>query len=423
MTDLSQAHLLGLYVSQGAPAGFHTNLVPLLFREWKQSYRLNALAQLSYLPWVLKPLIAPQFEHATLVSVSKALFISGLIQLLLYVSVNNKDTQNIIYLLFAANVSTALYDIFVDKLAIKHRSESDLDFANVFQVVGYKLGLMLTGGLVMYFTSHYYSGDFNMFALSPLISATLLMCMSGWTYLTAAMKAARTATTVSTNIDTAVVSHEQNVNVPTLAAYRLIYAHLKQHIPMYVLLFTYKTGETIGDSLFKPFLKDNHFDLKSLSNLGIMNEVVSILGSLTMVRNKKHDRKAGADMHNLRKFLLLNIIPQCLRALVVCYRPAQQFLPVAAITLIEHFIGGAVTVACFNFMFSNVIERIEGTHYAVFSAIEVLGKIFTSFCANYVVEWIGFQRLFVAGIFLSFLPVLLCALESVPGQNAHHHEE
>ena len=97
MTDLSQAQLLGLYVSQGAPAGFHTNLVPLLFREWKQSYRLNALAQLSYLPWVLKPLIAPQFEHATLVSVSKALFVSGLIQLLLYVSVNSKDTQNILW--------------------------------------------------------------------------------------------------------------------------------------------------------------------------------------------------------------------------------------------------------------------------------------------------------------------------------------
>ena len=419
MTDFSQAQLLGLYASQGAPAGFHTNLVPLLFREWKQSYRLNALAQLSYLPWVLKPLIAPQFEHATLVSVSKALFVSGLIQLLLYVSVNNKDTQNIIYLLFAANVSTALYDIFVDKLAIKKRSASDLDFANVFQVVGYKLGLMVTGGLVMYLTSHYFSGDFNMFALSPLISATLLMFMSGWTYLTSTTYPASARNAVDNDEPV----QEQEIRVPALAAYKLIYTHLKQHIPLYLLLFTYKTGETIGDSLFKPFLKDNHFDLKSLSNLGVMNEVVSILGSLTMIRNKKQNRKAGADMHNLRKFLLLNIVPQCLRALVVCYAPAQQFFPVAAITLIEHFIGGAVTVACFNFMFSNVLERIEGTHYAVFSAIEVLGKIFTSFCANYVVEVVGFQKLFIAGIVLSFVPVLLCTLERVQNLNAHLHDE
>lgn len=128
-----------------------------------------------------------------------------------------------------------------------------------------------------------------------------------------------------------------------------------------------------------------------------------------MIKNNKSTRKS-TDTKQLQLFLALNIIPQCLRALVVCFPQFQHFVPVAIITLIEHFIGGAVTVACFNFMFSNVLPTIEGTHYAVFSSIEVLGKICASFVANYVVESVGFRGTFVSAIALSVVPVVLCSM-------------
>ena len=322
-----------------------------------------------------------------------------------------KDSERLVYLLLAANVTTALYDIFVDKLAIKQRESSELDFANVFQVVGYKLGLMLTGGFVLFLTSHHYVPHIEAFALSPLVSATVLLSMSMWTYFTAISATNTSTTTMNTaSTDSTINTHHK----PFTKVYLLIYSHFKSHILLYAMLFTYKAGESTGDSLFKPFLRDSGFDLKTLSKMGLINEVVSILGSLTMVKNNKSTRKS-ADMKQLKLFLVMNIIPQCLRALVVCNSQFQHFAPVAAITMIEHFIGGAVTVACFNFMFSNVIHSIEGTHYAVYSSIEVLGKICASFVANFVVESVGFKGTFASAVALSVVPVVLCSIGGIGG--------
>lgn len=408
MTTLTQAQLLGLYISQGAPAGFHTTLVPLLFRQWGQSYKTNAMAQLSYLPWVLKPLVAPYYESASVTAVAKTLAVSGIVQLLISLAVQREAPNVIMALLFVANVCTALYDIFVDKLAIKQRENSKFDFANVFQVVGYKLGFMATGGFLLFVTSHYIGSDFSGFSLSPLLAAGILLSMSIWTFVTAPKKTAANSTKMLKGKEKA---HRK--------AYGAIWKHFTQHSALYALLFTYKAGETIGDSLFKPFLRDSGFDLRSLASMNLLNEFVSIAGSLTMIGKSKSDRKGENDAKQLRLFLLLNVIPQCLRAVIICFKEAQQFLPVAGITLVENFIGGAVTVACFNFMFSNVLPGIEGTHYAVFSSVEVLGKIMTGFLANLVVESFGFQHTFLSAIVLSFVPLLLLQMKSVQDASKH----
>lgn len=413
MTTLTQAQLLGLYVSQGAPAGFHTTIVPLLFRQWGKSYRVNAMAQLSYLPWVLKPLIAPYFESASLSVVSSTLMVSGLIQILIGIAVLRQASNEIMALLLAGNLCTALYDIFVDKLAIKQREQSKFDFANVFQVVGYKMGFLATGGLMLWLVSHFSRDGSKLsgFALSPIFAAGILLSMALWTSLAVPKVAAVEGMRASA----------VKLKAAHRKAYSAIWKHFTQHSALYVLLFMYKAGETIGDSLFKPFLRDQGFDLKSLASMNLLNEFVSIAGSLTMIGRAKSDRKGSNDSKQLRMFLMLNIIPQCLRAVIVCYTGAQQFLPVAGITLIENFIGGAVTVACFNFMFSNVLPGIEGTHYAVFSSVEVLGKILTGFLANLVVETIGFRHTFVSAIVLSLVPLLLLQLKSV--RNASQHLE
>jgi hypothetical protein len=410
METSKQLRLFGLYLSQGSPYGLQSTVIPLLFRQWGRSYDANAMAHLTFLPWAMKPLVAPYLETASMSSVSTALLLSGITQLLIYHAMLQQSSQQIIALLLISNMFTALYDILVDKLAIIHRSESNLDFANVFQVVGYKLGSLMSGALTLYAVAHYFSGNTAYYTIAPLTSAAVMLGMAVWTHistLSAAGSSSR-STTKSAPADSGEMARKVHRQT-----YNAIWKHFKANKAIYALVLTYKAGETIGDALFKTFLRDSGFDLKLLSTSNIINEFVSIAGSMAMMGKPKQQRSAQTDMAQLQWFILLNVIPQCLRAFIVCNKSVQRFLPVAGITLVENFIGGAVTVACFNFMFSNVLPGIEGTHYAVYASLEALGKILTGAAANFAVSQAGFKATFLTAIALSVVPLLLCRLQAV----------
>ena len=412
MAAEKQLQLFGLYVSQGAPYGFQANVLPILFRDWGKSYNSNGLLYLSYLPWVMKPLAAPFLEKSNLSSVSKTLIISAIIQIMIAYAVMQKSSNSLIILYLISNTFTALYDILVDKLAIQQRSESEIDTANVFQVVGYKIGSLLSGSFIQLLVIQYFSADFRALVLSPLVASVTFLIMAIWTnrshHLSESSKLLHEAAN-SHQPDQSTLAAEK----PHRAAYGMIWKHFCKHSAIYALLFTYKAGEQIGDSLFKTFLRDSGFNVAALSGSALLNDAVSIAGSLVMVGRAKKDRGSRGDINQLRWFLLLNIIPQCLRALVVWNKSAQEFVLVTAITIVENFIGGAVTVACFNFMFSHVLPDIEGTHYAVYASLEALGKIIVGASANFAVEQTGFRQVFVAAVALSLVPLLLSYSRSI----------
>jgi len=386
----SKLKLFSLYATQGIPYGFQ-NLISVIVRTWGSTYDKNAFIQLTYLPWVIRPLIAPHIENAGQSLLIKSLFSLGIIQFLTGIAVLNKSVNGLIILLLLSNCLASFYDIVVDKMAIAQRKDDVIDSSNAIQVIGYRCGALLSGGSLIYLGTKFFSNTLLESSLSPFIGSILIFSMAFFLWYE----------DKSTN---EIIKTQENKYQNLRNAYDAILKHFKRNPTLYMLIFTYKAGESIGDNLFKHFIRDNGSSMLDITLLKIISESISILGSLIMVKTTK--QSASVDKKRLSYWLVINIIPQLLRGIVVCNSSLHKFPILVVVSLIEHFIGGALTVACFNFMFSHVLENIEGTHYSVYAATEVLGKTLFGYLAFTLVDILGHPKTFIIAIVLSIVPLL-----------------
>lgn len=335
-----------------------------------------------------------EFAGPTLIA--QALLVLGLVHLLTAFTVEKRHGEALIFLSLCSNVCAAFYDILVDKRAILSRRDDEYDTSNVFQVVGYKLGASFTAAMAWALSSGPLHSKYG-FSISALVGATMILFLS---------------VRVHRNIPKEETLQSSLLDITTkneyVRPYFTIWKHVRREWPLYLLFFLYKGGESIGDVMFKPFLQDNGFNLKTIMSIGVLSDMVGILGSLSMLRKRaklQNESQRTSDQKQLQESLLLNVVPQVLRAWVVCDKRVQRLPALIGITLLEQFIGGSVTVACFNFMFSNVLEGIEGTHFAVFSSLEVLGKVAFGALASVLVPTLGHRKTFLIAALLSVVPL------------------
>lgn len=392
--QLSRKSIFLLYVLQGLPFGVQSDISPFLLKSWGFSYQYLGLVNLAFWPWVMKPLFAPYLENSGSGALLGALGSLVAVHVGVFAAIYWRSGISMALLLLLSNVCAAMYDIIVDKHAILSRRQEHVDcvdITNAVQVVGYKLGGLLAGSFVMSLSSLFCTDYSSGLAISPLVSA-LLTSTFAWSIYRRGLGA---------------VDEEPEhpaMGISATDTLFLILSHIRSNIWMYVLLLSYKCGESMGDKLLKLFLVENGMEFSGLASLNIWNDIIGILGSCTALwfpRNKYSDK------NNLLTVLILNILPQMLRYTVVKIDWLQSLYPTVAVCAIEHFIGGAVTVALFNFMFSNVVPSIEGTHYSVFASFEVCGKLWAGSWALYMVPVIGFERIFGIAIICSIFPVLL----------------
>lgn len=389
-TDRLNMEIFFMYIVQGLPFGFQSDVCPYLLRHWGHSYGAAGMVNLTFWPWILKPIAAPFLEGASDSTLTGCLASLFCIHLVLFLAVWNRDVTLLTAFLFCSNVCAAVSDIIIDKRAITSRigqQEADVDLTNVMQVVGYKLGAAMSGSLVMTSAAAMVADPNVGMLLSPLLSAV------GTAMLTARLFFG------THKSESAVV---QQTAPSSINALRAILSHARQNLLLYTLLLVYKLGETIGDKLLKLFIQEKGVNLSGLAVLNSYSDMISIMGScasLFFPRSKNNDRS------NLVIVLCLNIFPQILRYFVVAFESFRNLYIIFIISAIEHFIGGSVTVALFNFMFSNTVIGIEGTHYSVYASLEVCGKLLAGSAALFLVPYWGFEVLFLVAVLSSFVPV------------------
>jgi hypothetical protein len=407
MQLLSNAHIFIMYVVQGLPFGMQTDISPFLLKRWGYSYKSMGFVNLTFWPWVLKPLLAPYMEHAEMPALRLSLWALAALHCGVCAAAYCRSAPLLALALLLTNACAALYDILVDKQAIRIRSSEansgGLDLTNSLQVVGYKLGGLMSGSLVMSAAALSSPSPSDpaaglLLLLSPALSA---LCTAG---LAVALSTGRFDESVSKNI-------ESREGLSTAAAvptdtFSLLANHLKANASLYALVLTYKLGETIGDKLLKLFLQDRGMDLSGLAALNSWTDVVGILGSCATSLLPRQ----RTDLNKLLFVLVLNIIPQMLRYLIVTNEQFQSMSALVVISSIEYFIGGAVTVSLFNVMFSSVLPGREGAHYSLLAALEVGGKLAAGSLAIFLVADLGFENLFLIAALSSVVPVVvLCA--------------
>ncbi|QAT83106.1 major facilitator family transporter [Corallococcus coralloides] len=389
--------LCALYFVQGLPFGFQVTALPVYLRTRGVSLAALGFAGALSLPWMLKALWAPlvdRYGSARLgrrrswilpMQAGLALACAGAA-----FAAGQDSLPLLLGLIFVMNLFAATQDIAVDGFAVDLLRPEELGPGNTAQVVGYKVGMLTGGGLLVW------------------ASASI-----GWSGLFLVMSAlCLTVFTVVLFVREPPPREAEGHESPKLD-WPALRARIRSALTVpgtgWLLLFigTYKLGETMSDVLYKPFLVDAGFTPARIGLwVGTWGTAASLLGSMC-------GGLLAARLPLLRAVALtgsLRLLPLAGRWLLT--QAGVSDAGVLGVTLAEEFFGGALTTVMFAFMMSRTDRRIGATHYTLLASVEVAGKAPAGPLAGLLADPrfgnLGYGNMFLLGVALSaaFLALL-----------------
>jgi PAT family beta-lactamase induction signal transducer AmpG len=382
--------LSALYFAQGLPFGFQSNALPLYLTELGLSMTEVSLARALALPWALKALWAPlvdRFHGATLgrrrswiVPMQALLALTCVVAAL--VPLSRETLSPFLACVLAMNLFAATQDIAVDGLAVDLLHERELGAGNAAQVVGYKIGIITGGGLLV--------ALFATTSWSAIFLAMAALCLGVMT-LVLFVKEPPPA--------------QAEAHVPL--TWRELVARVEQLVArsevrwLLAAVATYKMGETLADAMFGAWMVRVHKLPKE--------QVALWLGSWGMVASLAGSFLGGviATRLPLKRAVLvtgaLRLLPLTAQWAVVAGAALPTQGVIVPLTMAEHFFGGLLTTSMFALMMSSVDRRIGATHFTLLASVEVIGKAAPGLLSGFFVDRVGFQPVFAASVVLSML--------------------
>jgi MFS family permease len=387
--------LSSLYFVQGLPYGFQATALPAILRSQGMSLAGIGLLGVLFLPWILKALWAPLIDRwgSTTFGPRKSWIVPLQLALVLTclgaaLTPPGKALTALLVLVLFMNLFAATMDIAVDGLAVDTLRRSELGYGNAVQVVGYKVGMITGGGLLLWASR--YLGWQGIFVC--MAAATLLVLL------------------ITIRVDERRYARPREVAPETPDSVRAIVAVLMRTcltpggLWLLLLVATYKLGESMADTMFRPFLVDAGISLPTIGLwLGTYGLVFSLVGSIAggLLASRMTLQLALGITATLRVFPLIG---QWALASGWLSLETPQVLSVICA---EGFFGGALTTATFAYMMSRVERSIGATHFTALASIEVLGKILGTTLSGFLAEHLGYEGLFASSVALSFAFLLL----------------
>lgn len=348
--------LSALYFVQGMPFGFQATALPIYLRTHGVSVGAIGFVGLLALPWMLKALWAPLVDRYGSARIGRRkswilplqAALAATCALAAFVPVQG-GLLGLLGLIFLMNLAAATQDIAVDGFAVDSLRPEELGLGNTAQVVGYKLGMLTGGGLLVWMSQY--------IGWQGLFLSMAALCLAVFALMLFAREPARRERS----------SERQS--------WHDFLAQLQEALLLpgtkWMLLFigTYKLGESMSDVLYKLFLVDAGIRPEQLGLwLGTWGQMASIIGSVAggLLATRMALYRA------LTLTATLRLVP-----LVGRWWLAQAGVTdagVIGVTLTEEFFGGALTTVMFAFMMSRVDRRIGATHYTLLASVEVAGK-------------------------------------------------
>lgn len=386
MSARAKLALLGLlYFAQGLPFGFQGRALTLHLRDQGWSLAAVGLASALSLPWLLKPLAAPLVDRfgSTRFGRRRSWIVPVQALLALACLAAAQVTESLhalVVCVLIMNVCAALQDIAVDGLAVDLLAPGDLGAGNGAQVAGYKVGMLVAGGILVWAVGD--AGlDVTLYAMAGMV-ALVLGCVLALREPPPAPRA----------------PGEPRPTLLAIARLGLALFRTRSHRWLVLAVATYKLGESLNDAMFKHYLNDAGLPREALGLWqGVFGMLASIAGSL-----------AGA--HLAQKLPLgralavtgaARVPPLALQAAL-----AAGLLPLGAgsvvtIVCLENFCGGALTTVMFATMMAAVDTRAGATQFTVLAAIEVGGKAPAAALAGVLAQAVGFPITFALGAAIS----------------------
>lgn len=144
-----------MYFLQGLPYGLQARFLPLYFRSHGMSLSNISFMKILFFPWLCKPFWAPLVDHH---GNKKNWLIWSMLGLgvtcLLAACIEPSWILLLSAILLIFNLLTSTQDIATDGLAIEILTASEVPTGNIAQVVGYKAGAIVGGGLLSWMSEY-----------------------------------------------------------------------------------------------------------------------------------------------------------------------------------------------------------------------------------------------------------------------------
>jgi len=378
-----------LYMSQGLPYGFQRMALPLMLRDRGVSLTDIGFLGLLSLPWMFKALWAPLVDRfywqrlgrrKSWILPMQFLFIGAIA---MAAAASTASLTPLLVAVLLMNLFAATQDIAVDGFAIDVLKPHALGLGNTVQVVGYKGGMVLAGGVLLSLSAVYGWG--SLYGGMMFVAALPLL------FLPFFKEKPIPADTEH--------GPENSAPSPTLKeilrkTFRMVTGReLRWAI---ALIMMGKLGEEMAGSLFTTYLFDN----------GITREQIGTwVGSYGMAASITGSALGGILLMRYRAWTILGLaIALRLGPIAMqCWMTPEHLSPtnVIIVTVLEHVTGGMVTTAIFTYMMSLVEKRVGATEYTILCSLEVLGKSPAAWSSGFIAERFGYQALFLLGLALA----------------------
>jgi MFS family permease len=394
-----------LYFAQGLPSGLIAKALPALLRDQGVSLSLIGFTSALALPWALKFLWAPLVDRYG-TRKQWLLALNGLTMvLMLLVAARDFDAWIdrlpwLLAVLFCANLVSATQDIATDGYAVSRLRPEWRGFGNSLQVVGYKLGMVLgSGGLLWFVAHHGWQASYGGLACLLLLVLVPVLFMDD-----ARTPAEREASH----------SHWHG-----LGGYRRLFRDFVARPGLGWWLLTlalYKFGDSLASRMTGPLLRDSGYSLAEIGAItGVAGATAGVLGAFA----------GGASLLRLgrQQSLLAFGVLQALGLAGYLWVVAgvQSILVLGAIVYFEQFVDGLSTVALFTLMMDRCRPHTPGTDYSLQASLMVLVTGMAAMIGGVFTDSFGYAAVFTTAAALTLLalvPAMLFFRRAGPGAEA-----
>ena len=301
------AVLLTLYFAQGLPAGFITQALPAILREYEVSLQMIGLSGFLLIPWALKFLWAPVVDKYFVTKWGRSrswilplqLISAGIVAVVGLFNPHQLSSANTLWaiygLLFLLSLIGATHDVAADGLATRSltsliRNNPSLPavknpyqgMGNAAQVIGYRMGLILGGGVLLLVLGQW-SWRYSFFAMAALI---VLNTLPIWRYPENKYIPIIVPDSEPKTVNNEDISHQSKAPLTLASVGRYIQEHYgyfwqDAHMRAWLtVLLTFKIVDGVSSGMVKPMMVDMGISTASIGLwASVLGSVASLVGA------------------------------------------------------------------------------------------------------------------------------------------------
>lgn len=373
------ALLASLYIAQGLPFGFFMQSLPVLLRHEGMALETIGFSAILVLPWALKFLWAPILDKwgarknwIIAANIAAVLMLITLSQMSLSDLVNDK-----LYWLFGGffilNVFSATQDIATDGLAVNQLTASERGIGNGIQVAGYRVGMILGGGLLLaWFTVLGWQYSLWILAVILLLSTLPILFFHDKNHH----------------------KEQEKLHLKDFIAFIKL-PHMGRWL---LVLITYKFCDAFSGTMVRPLLIDTGLAIEQIALiLGTVGFVMGLLGALL----------GGYLVNRIGRYrsLLYFAIFQAF-AVASWVLVAMGYIDsglLYGLSALEHFAGGLATAALFTAMMDHSRDECAGSDYTIQSCLVVMMNMVAAGLSGVSAATFGYEWHFILTVFIGLI--------------------